>query len=628
MGSVKNTMPNIELTDYERFKWLLEYYVAHLEYVQSIQDGNAKPTNTKGYKKYIKPLIDSNSFYIQGQGWNGGNIQGLIKGYDEYYGTKFCINVKNNYGNYLSHVSYLNWDGTSYNIVAEHVGSKITAIQYILVKYKKKKENKKTVNVKSGEELISGPFTLEELGLFNGTTKVNDTLKQFYIDCYKGIYNEQYENILEIYRMEKEMSYIFEAIDLLKEKKNLILQGAPGTGKTFSTASIALALCKPEVFRDCKSREELMIAYQKLIDSNQVAFTTFHQSMDYEDFVEGMKPQVTQDGKNVEYIIEDGIFKQICVNCRVENNFNEVYEKFLKDVDKEKTNTENKTTDKVFILKTPTGSDFGVTVNKNKNLRLHTGEKFEKQGVLTKENIYKQVLDEESLVYWGGYFDGVIKHLRENYRLTVSANTKKEPYVLIIDEINRGNISKIFGELITLLETDKREGEINEIKAKLPYSKNFFSVPSNLYIIGTMNTTDRSTGVLDYALRRRFDFFTLKANKTVIENHYKNNDTLKDIALKLFGNPELSWNDDNQIKGSFAYFIQRFNSDDMDIDDLMIGHSYFMAKDQDELIHKITFEAIPLIQEYLKDGILNCHKKEAKKYFDSWKNLSIYNPAE
>lgn len=617
---IKKNMTNKELTDYERFKWLLEYYVAHLEYVQSIQDGNANPPQTKGYEKYIKPLVDSNSFYIQGQGWNGGNIQGLIKGYDEYFESKFCLSVKNNYGNYLSHLSYLNWDGTSYNIVAEHVGSKITAIQYILVKYKNKK--------KYGEELLSGPFTLDQLGLFNGTTKVNDTLKQFYIECYKGIYDEQYEKLLENYRMEKEMSDIFEAIDLLKEKKNIILQGAPGTGKTFSTASIALALCKPEEFKKCKTRKELMTAYRKLIDSNQVAFTTFHQSMDYEDFVEGMKPQLTQDGKNVEYIIEDGIFKQMCINSRVENNFNEVYEQFLKDVDKEKTNVENKTTDKVLQLKTPTGSVFGVTVNKNKNLRLHTGTNFEKQGVLTKENIYKQLIDEDVYIYWSGYFEGVVNYLKKNYKLAISANKRNEPYVLIIDEINRGNISKIFGELITLLEPDKREGEINEIEAKLPYSKLPFSVPSNLYILGTMNTTDRSTGVLDYALRRRFDFVTLKANKTVIENQYKNNDTLKDIALKLFGNPELSWDDDNQIKGSFAYFIQRYNSDDMEIDDLMIGHSYFMAKDQDELIHKMTFEAVPLIQEYIKDGILNCPKKEAKKYFDSWKNLSIYNPAE
>ena len=191
---------------------------------------------------------------------------------------------------------------------------------------------------------------------------------------------------------------------------------------------------------------------------------------------------------------------------------------------------------------------------------------------------------------------------------------EKKNYVLIIDEINRGNVSKIFGELITLLESDKREGSDHPIPVTLPYSKIPFKVPKNLYIIGTMNTTDRSTGTLDYALRRRFAFVTLKANDDVITNHYTEigNDALGIIAVALFNNIRNFIKDPKHLCGDF------------DIDDLMVGHSYFMAKGEDQLKLKIKYEVIPLINEYINDGILKVDAVEKNKAFSAWENLTPF----
>jgi 5-methylcytosine-specific restriction protein B len=165
-------------------------------------------------------------------------------------------------------------------------------------------------------------------------------------------------------------------------------------------------------------------------------------------------------------------------------------------------------------------------------------------------------------------------------------------HILIIDEINRGNVSKIFGELITLLENDKRLNSENEITVTLPYSKEEFGVPSNLYIIATMNTADRSVGHIDYAVRRRFAFITLQSEKEKIENFYNLNSLpieLSTEAVSLFDK---------------VYEIMENISPDFSIDDLMIGHSYFMAKSTNELQLKLDYEIKPLLIEYVKDGVL------------------------
>ncbi|WP_308267013.1 McrB family protein [Prevotella sp.] len=327
-----------------------------------------------------------------------------------------------------------------------------------------------------------------------------------------GERTEQYKYIDGWLENIKNKAFTNKCADLLKSKHNIILQGAPGTGKTYNTAAIALSVLGIDGV-DLDNHDEVMKKYEELQD-DRIFFTTFHQSLDYEDFVEGLKPRVqtNENGESlgVTYEPEDGIFKRAC------------------------------------------------------------------NAVVTDDS------------------KDIIKSV-----------------VLIIDEINRGNVSKIFGELITLLEADKRDKGNHPIKVTLPYSKTLFGVPSNLYIIGTMNTTDRSTGTLDYAIRRRFAFVTLKSDPNVIVKHYEKlgNDDLKAIAIDLFNNIKAFITNPKHLCG------------DLCIDDLMVGHSYFMASSKEELQCKVEFEIIPLIAEYINDGILTVNDQEKEKAFDAWASL-------
>ena len=288
-----------------------------------------------------------------------------------------------------------------------------------------------------------------------------------------------YDDLVEEWKSANGMELIEKSVKLLNEKKNLILQGAPGTGKTYTTASIVVEM-KREYMPDM-SRLEIMEKYNEMVRNGHVEFTTFHQSLDYEDFVEGLKP-VVEDGC-VTYNIEPGIFKKICA------------------------------------------------------------------------------------------------------RASQDADT---PYFLIIDEINRGNVSKIFGEIITLLEPDKRQGNTNAISAVLPYSKEPFSIPNNLYIIGTMNTTDRSVGTIDYALRRRFAFLPVKAKESIVKGQ------AGEIGEKAV-----------EYYRKVYEHLKQYPSGDIDLDDLMIGHSYFIADSISSLELKWKYEVLPLLDEYYKDGLIS-----------------------
>lgn len=461
--------------------------------------------------------------------------------------------------------------------------------------------------------------------------------------------------------------------DILKKKKNIILQGAPGTGKTYNTAMIALSICGVEDGFDFSDHKKVMEEYDKLVEERRIAFTTFHQSLDYEDFVEGLKPELIND--NVNYKIEDGIFKTICdeargiksdktANPKNKIDFsktrifkmslgekgkddNEIFSYCLEnncvclgwggqqDFSKCKNLEDYKKLDSswgaqaIFYFKEWMKiGDIILISNGNKALKAIakvTGEyefktdapiemcQFRKvEWLYTGENIpvqkiYDKNFSQQSIYAFGNSsnfgqqnYNGNIKTDEINKIITGDINNEAlKNYVIIIDEINRGNVSKIFGELITLLESDKRESEDHPISVTLPYSKVKFSVPSNLYIIGTMNTTDRSTGTIDYAIRRRFAFLTLKSDKNVLIEKYGEDSK----QVKIFDEIRIFIND---------------KKTELDIEDLMIGHSYFM---DDNLNLKFDYEIIPLIKEYQKDGIINVDFDELNSKIEEWKKL-------
>lgn len=387
--------------------------------------------------------------------------------------------------------------------------------------------------------------------------------------------------------------------NLLKKKRNIILQGAPGTGKTYNTAAIALAtLGENDV--DLSDHKAVMDRYKSLKDS-QIFFTTFHQSMDYEDFVEGLKPKVDKETNAITYQPEDGIFKIACNAVRNDENKNiveciDAYLQTIKGLENKKEIPTLTGKSKLYVW----WNEGNVTISTRSTNSSSTKDETYSPSPLNIEKVKQQALGEGQENNWRQYAEAFINAVKEAYQVT-----QNKPVVLIIDEINRGNVSKIFGELITLLEADKRD----ELSVILPYSKMSFSVPANLYIIGTMNTTDRSTGTLDYALRRRFAFVTLKSDRAVVEKHYNSDDEVKNIALALFDDIQKFISNPQHLCGDFS------------IDDLMVGHSYFMAANRPELEAKIQYEVIPLINEYINDGILNVTQKQKNDAFAAWSNL-------
>ena len=376
---------------------------------------------------------------------------------------------------------------------------------------------------------------------------------------------------------------------------NQILFGPPGTGKTYNTinkaVSIIEGLNESKLEAKYKERRDLKERFDNLmIDdwdnaNGQIGFITFHQSMSYEDFIEGIKPDVTEN-QTVIYDIEPGIFKLISNIARdnwldakkgikeqlpFEEAFNKLKDDWLENQDLK------------FPLKRE-GNDYTILEFTKSSIRFKkaSGGTGHTLSISTLRDYYYK-RREVRLTGVGIYYPALLSKLK-SYQPSVIREKKEKPYVLIIDEINRGNVSQIFGEIITLIEEDKRLGNDEALEVTLPYSKEKFGVPPNLYIIGTMNTADRSVEALDTALRRRFSFDEMQPDSELIATkgnlkEYKGFIGEIDLPLVLI-----------TINKRIEKLFDK---------DHQIGHSYFMSVTNLEEL-KLVFHnrIIPLLQEY------------------------------
>ena len=351
---------------------------------------------------------------------------------------------------------------------------------------------------------------------------------------------------------------------------NQILFGAPGTGKTYHTKKMAVEIING---KKARTREEINKEYEKLIEAEQIVFTTFHQSLSYEDFIEGIKPE-TIDG-NVTYEVKDGIFKSICKNAFskeiTSDNFEVVYQKLLDEID-------NSVDNKLVLETLVHAKEFTIYKNSKNNIRFHSNTEKAYEAVIKKE-VLEHYLKTGEALDWAPYTKSVANYIIEKYNYIQNEAIEPKKHVLIIDEINRGNVSAIFGELITLLEEDKRKGNPEHIEAKLPYSGDNFSVPNNVYIIGTMNTADRSVEALDTALRRRFSFVEMQPDPEILSD--EKYEKYKDVDLsKLL----------KTINKRIELLIDK---------DHQIGHSYFIGiQNIVDLQRTFKDKIIPLLEEY------------------------------
>jgi hypothetical protein len=350
---------------------------------------------------------------------------------------------------------------------------------------------------------------------------------------------------------------------------NQILFGPPGTGKTYNTINKAIAIANPG-FDLTQPREKVKAEFDRLMKEGQIMFTTFHQSMSYEDFVEGIKPiEPVKQGEPVNYKVVEGIFRKICRIAFVPSNatFESSYQALLEEISKSENGVSLAVGDEEAILTTQAnGTDLNVSGVETK------------VKAITKYGLGYVSNSQKYLGSWGKIYKALFNLLAEKYGYRADKKEINKNFVLIIDEINRGNVSQIFGELITLIEEDKRLGNDEALEVTLPYSKEKFGVPPNLYIIGTMNTADRSVEALDTALRRRFSFEEMPPNYDLPELGHE---VASDVsASKLL----------QTINNRIEKLLDK---------DHLIGHSFFMkVSSAKELMAVFYDKIIPLLQEY------------------------------
>jgi len=396
----------------------------------------------------------------------------------------------------------------------------------------------------------------------------------------KDNYHTYYEELLGIMTAGNKL-YVND--NEMNPSLNTIFYGPPGTGKTFNTILRAAEIIEN---RSINTYDEALNIFNMNLH-DQIEFITFHQNYSYEDFIQGLRPE-TDSKSTLIFEKKDGVFKKIAdkalENLKLaqkapdelssEIKFEKALEIFSDKILESEQNF--KINDTAYIFEVEEGA-FRYTgakwTNHLNGLRMKFCDlkEFYRSSVKSRKDIKNlssiSGLAKQHATYYYLVYLEIIKHLPKN--IDVSQSVDRKNYVIIIDEINRANISRVFGELITLIEPDKRSNGTIPLEACLP-SGDLFIVPSNLYIIGTMNTADKSIALLDIALRRRFEFEPMYPRYKIDGHEIYDVDILQKINEQII-----------KSKGH----------------DFQIGHSYFMGENKD-LIQRMNKKVIPLLLEY------------------------------
>lgn len=542
----------------------------------------------------------------------------------------------------------------------------------------KKKLDKNTINKYIQViENISKEFLKENLyscDLFSFDQNINKLNKNEEFKLKNSNGHNMYSSALNYYRaflIDYYEQDIFITERVQSEESNMkiiplnqILYGSPGTGKTYHTIDKALEI----LGENLENRDDKKAKFDEYVKNGQIVFTTFHQSYGYEEFVEGIKPSLNSDeNSQINYKVKDGIFKELCKKALENRDDIESFNFYINDL-KEKTKEDANNPEKYFQLP---NTKYSIQYRGGKTFRIKFDDmsKNHKDYPVSIDNIEKLYktsnIDE---IYNSAYVKAILNYLKSQGLKDYKEKDEKInlPYIIIIDEINRGNVSKIFGELITLIEPSKRLGNEEALELTLPYSGEKFGVPKNVYIIGTMNTADRSITSLDTALRRRFEFVEMMPNSDLlnnvfickdVENPNEDEDYLGDDA-KTEGYAEILQNILISINKRIEFLLDREKT---------IGHAFFMSEavkfnknnwikpdeyEEDWYVLSISKlkkvfqnKIIPLLQEYfyndyalinevLNDNGMIFEDKKDDKYLQKIKNLdsvnserSIYNIA-
>ncbi len=430
-------------------------------------------------------------------------------------------------------------------------------------------------------------------------------------------YDKYFEMLMDMMKNESD--------NFIEYPLNTILYGPPGTGKTYSTIQKAAQIVED---REIVSYEEAREIFNRHLVDERIKFLTFHQNYSYEDFIQGLRPEVENKG-SLSFERKDGVFTEIAVNALFEYykvitkkraeedqttikgvDINEAYLDFI-DYLKNLENKEFKTSSGLTItISGFTKNDNIEFKHKNRSRAYLVSSNrliklFEIYPEIDKiQNVHNDIRDaiggcnttvfwvalKEFINFYRSYDPEITEDIvdEEDKFSEIGYETKKKlistlelsdfnqieddevpKYVIIIDEINRANISRVFGELITLIEPDKRSNGENSLAASLPSGERFI-VPSNLYIIGTMNTADKSIALLDIALRRRFEFEAMYPLYEIGGEDISDRDVLEKMNNRIV-----------ELKGY----------------DFQIGHSYFMEKNK-TIVEKMNKKVIPLLLEY------------------------------